>query len=222
MSVKVQTMVFEADLKSATRKVLMLCLADKANNDGSGVWPSQRTVARETHLDRKTVRTLIKGLVEEGFLIERGTSPHRTQIYDISLSKLRQALHVDLMGENSPMPEMMGENSSLMGESRTPDGGMAVPKPSRTINKPARTRASLEAGSRLSELLGSHGTDNPLIENAVQTLSEEADAFDGHRILIQSRFMADRCNEALRHILKASNLKITTNPADMQLEEVES
>jgi hypothetical protein len=220
MSVKVQTMVFEADLKSATRKVLMLCLADKANADGTGVWPSQRTIARETHLDRKTIRTLLGQLVDEGLLVEKGSSPHRTQIYDISLQKLRRALHVDMRGENSPIENEMGENSSEMGESRTLDGGMAVPKPSRTIINLARTRASPEIGSRLSELLGSHCKDNPVLENALITLSAEAEAFDGRRILIQSRFMADRVTEALRHILKAENLIVTTNPADMQLEEV--
>jgi len=219
VSVKVQTMVFEADLKSATRKVLMLCLADKANADGTGVWPSQRTIARETHLDRKTIRTLLGQLVSEGFLIEKGSSPHRTQKYDISLQALRQALHVDMMGENSPIENQMGENSPVMGESRTPDGGMAVPKPSRTINNLARTRASPEIGSRLSELLGSHCKDNPVLENALLTVLDETEAFDGRRILIQSRFMADRVTEALRHILKAENLVVTTNPNEMQLEE---
>ena len=221
MSVKVQTMVFEADMKSATRKVLMLCLADKANNDGSGVWPSQRTIARETHLDRKTIRALLAQLVKEGFLKEVRITPYRTQEYNISLPKLREALHVDLMGENSPVKDDMGEHSPQMGELRTPDGGMADPKPSRTINKPARTRASREAGSRLSELLGSH-LKHDYVGQHVALLISEAEAFDGRRILITSRFMADRTREALDKILKANNLKITTNPNDMQLEETDA
>ena len=218
MSVKVQTMVFEADMKSATRKVLMLCLADKANNDGSGVWPSQRTIARETHLDRKTIRALLAQLVKEGFLKEVRITPYRTQEYNISLPKLREALHVDLMGENSPVKDDMGEHSPQMGELRTPDGGMADPKPSRTINKPARTRASREAGSRLSELFG--GADNCSLN--VRSLMDEAEAFDGRRILITSKFMADRLSEALSWVLKDKNLKITTNPNDMQLEETDA
>ena len=90
-------------------------------------------------------------------------------------------------------------------------------------NKPnkknARTRASLEAGSRLTELLGSLCTSEHEAR-AVKQLCEHAEAFDGRRILITSRFMADRSSQALSHPLKAKNLVITSNPREMQLEEV--
>jgi len=94
-------------------------------------------------------------------------------------------------------------------------------KPNKNLSAPAGASLPNEGAARLQALLGENCTGNPVLGNALQTLSEEAEAFDGRRILIKSRFMADRVTEALRHILKEKNLVVTTNPADMQLEEVE-
>lgn len=94
-------------------------------------------------------------------------------------------------------------------------------KPNKNLSAPAGASLPNEGAARLQALLGKSCTQ-PHEARALQTALEEVEAFDGRRLLIKSRFMADRCDEALRHILKASNLKITTNPADMQLEEVGS
>jgi hypothetical protein len=92
-------------------------------------------------------------------------------------------------------------------------------------NKPnitlARARERAPWMGSLLDALGKHCTASPALETALVTLSEEVEAFDGRRVLIKSRFMADRVNEALGHALKAANLRITTNPADMQLEGVD-
>lgn len=218
-------MVFEADLKSATRKVLMLCLADKANKDGTGAYPSQRTIARETHLDRKTIRALLNQLVSDGILVEVGKRKDLKGVmeYNILLPALRQLQHVDELGENSPAEKTLGENSRLLGENSPSTGGMADPKPSITINNlsaPAGASLPDEAAARLRALLESHCTGNPVLENALERTILETEAFDGRRLLIKSRFMADRVQEHLGRVLHSQNLIITTNPADMQLEDV--
>lgn len=93
-------------------------------------------------------------------------------------------------------------------------------KPDNKPNKKnARTRASREAGSRLSELLTEACSTSNHVAHHFSLLRAEAEAFDGRRILIGSPYMADRLSEALGKILTANNLKITTNPDEMQLEE---
>jgi len=219
MSVKVQSMVFEADLKTATRKVLMLCLADKANKDGTGCWPSQRTIARETHLDRKTVRKLLKELVDEGFLIQRGVNKvTKTETYDISLQMLVQAQDIDEVGENSPMQKEVGENSSQVGENSPVGGGMVVPKPSLTINKTARARAGAPWVGALRDALGQEGTTELEGRRLAQML-EEAEGFDGRRILVRSTYARDTFANDLSKVLKAANLVITDQKSDMRLED---
>jgi biotin operon repressor len=212
-------MVFEADLKTATRKVLMLCLADKANKDGTGCWPSQRTIARETHLDRKTVRKLLKELVDEGFLIQRGVNKvTKTETYDISLKMLVEAQDVVGVGENSPMSEGVGENSPEVGENSPVGGGMVVPKPSLTINKTARARAGAPWMGSLRDALEPKATTEHEARRLNQLL-DEALGFDGRRVLVVSAYAKDTYSNDLSKVLKAANLVLTYQKADMRMEE---
>jgi biotin operon repressor len=47
-------------------------MADRANDDGSGVWCSKGTIANEIEASRQGVITTIKSLVDDGLLIEDG------------------------------------------------------------------------------------------------------------------------------------------------------
>lgn len=74
---------------SAPRKQIAMYLANKAGDDGSGIWCSKHTIARDTELSLATVKRTIRDFLAEGILIAIGmreTSRHgQTVIYRIAL-----------------------------------------------------------------------------------------------------------------------------------------
>lgn len=54
------------------RRLLLLTMADKANDDGSGIYASIKTLAEDSEMSVSTVRRLIKDFLDEGVLIHVG------------------------------------------------------------------------------------------------------------------------------------------------------
>ena len=71
MSNKAITWAFSADLSRSSDKLLLVCLANHANENGL-CWPSQPTIAEQTCLDRKTVIAGLRRLIEAGWLHDTG------------------------------------------------------------------------------------------------------------------------------------------------------
>lgn len=61
--------LFRAQLGSSSRKMLAVRLADFADDNGKGIWPSVETLAQETELSVRTVQRLLADFVNEGLLI---------------------------------------------------------------------------------------------------------------------------------------------------------
>ena len=57
---------------SATRKAVLLYMADKAADDGSGIWSSKANIARDLELSRRAAQIAIQDLIRDGLLIEAG------------------------------------------------------------------------------------------------------------------------------------------------------
>lgn len=57
---------------SATRKSVLLYMADKAADDGNGIWTSKANIARDLELGIRAVQYAIRDLVTAGLLIEIG------------------------------------------------------------------------------------------------------------------------------------------------------
>lgn len=76
---------------AASRKAVLVALADRANDDGSDIWVSKTRVAAELECSRETVKQAIKSLEADGILQEVGTRPGRTgftYVYKISVGAL--------------------------------------------------------------------------------------------------------------------------------------
>lgn len=89
MSHKVVTLVYSRRVGSAHRKAILAYMADRASDNGQGVFCSKGTIADETEIARSTVFKTIRDLVEEGVLIEAGVQGKLTG-YALNLSALRQ------------------------------------------------------------------------------------------------------------------------------------
>lgn len=83
MSVKLMTSVFEADFEPS-EKLLLLAMADFAGDDGTSIYPSQATLAQKTGLSDRTIRTLIKKLINTDKVIKSvGHTNSGTHIYHL-------------------------------------------------------------------------------------------------------------------------------------------
>lgn len=113
-------------------------LADKASDDGSGIWCSKGTVQRHTELGESTVKRTITEFLREGLLVETGRRPCKngyTVIYRIVLGVVNG---LETISEPDDEPEFStGPTADGVphdpGTGSAPDG---VPGPERTPNHP--------------------------------------------------------------------------------------
>ena len=57
---------------SATRKSVLTYMADKAADDGSGIWTSKANIARDLELSRRAVQLAIQELIRDGLVTQTG------------------------------------------------------------------------------------------------------------------------------------------------------
>ena len=91
MSWRVANACAERKFGSATRKQIIVFLADKASDDGSGIWCSKGTIQRHTELGETTVKRTIRDFLNEGILVEtgaRGCKNGFTVVYRIDLARI--------------------------------------------------------------------------------------------------------------------------------------
>lgn len=93
MSWRVANTCAERKFGSATRKQIIMFLADKASDDGSGIWCSKGYIARHTELSKSTVKRTITQFLNEGIILETGkrsNSRGYTVEYRINLDQVAQ------------------------------------------------------------------------------------------------------------------------------------
>jgi len=76
VSIKVMSMIFEAEGLTSTEKLVALALADHASDDGRNVYPGYSRIAHKTSLNKSTIGATINSLVEKGWLCrEKRSTP---------------------------------------------------------------------------------------------------------------------------------------------------
>lgn len=84
MSRKLVTLVYERRIGSLMRKAVLAYMADRANDDGSGIWVSKTRIAREIEASRSGVITAIQGMEKDGLLCNHGML-HNRSTYEYSI-----------------------------------------------------------------------------------------------------------------------------------------
>lgn len=138
MSRRVATLIYSKRCGGPYRKAVLAYMADRANDDGSGVYCSKGTIADETEIARSTVFKIISELVEEGVIFEAGRRPCRngfTVNYSMDLTVI--AGWDDVVKGNATSPTAGPVRSVTspptgphQSASRTPTSPPAGPKPS--------------------------------------------------------------------------------------------
>lgn len=78
MSRYVAALVYRKKVGSMARKSILAYCAERANDDGSGIWASKVRIAREVECSKQTVIDTLRAFVDEGLMVEVGKrrSPH--------------------------------------------------------------------------------------------------------------------------------------------------
>jgi len=98
MSNKVAVLVYSRKLGSPIRKAVMVYFAERASDNGEGIWASKATIANAIECGRSTVIRTINDFVREGLLREVGKRPCRngeTTEYAIVLAAVERLEIVD-------------------------------------------------------------------------------------------------------------------------------
>lgn len=99
MSIKIMSTIFEYDMPhlytsdgkrvpDSTAKFVLLALADCANDEGEGAYPSIDTLCRKTSMSTATVCRAIEVLILHGYLYFAGFSKWGTKNYTILVAKI--------------------------------------------------------------------------------------------------------------------------------------
>lgn len=163
MSWKVANLCAARRFGSPVRKQIIMFLADKASDDGSGIWCSKGTIQRHTELGETTVKRTVNEFLNEGILIETGRRTCKngfTVVYRISLSAVRT-----LEGIAEPDDETGSTEDGVYREPGTGSATDPVPRPQRTpnlpetIHKPPSRACTREVVAEAVEILKGYPAD---------------------------------------------------------------
>ena len=125
--------VYKRKIGNMARKAVLVLFADKASDDGTGIWASKQRMADELGATKQTVISTIKGLIDDGFVRESGQrkcSNGFTVEYAINV----QALLAAPLVESHQSKDLTGQNRRPV-KSADLTGQNPRPKPSRTPHK---------------------------------------------------------------------------------------
>ncbi|MBT9385496.1 helix-turn-helix domain-containing protein [Pseudooceanicola sp. CBS1P-1] len=118
---------------SATKKAVLLYLADRASDDGSGIWMSKATAAAHLELSKRSVQKVIGELEADALVSQVGQRPCEhgyTVEYRINIDVLKQLPEIATKGGGRPRKKGVNEVHGVnlvQGEGRTTFTGRGEP-----------------------------------------------------------------------------------------------
>lgn len=180
MSWRVANACAERKFGSATRKQIIMFLADKASDDGSGIWCSKGTIQRHTELGETTVKRTIREFLKEGILVEtgaRGCKNGFTVVYRIDLAKV-QALEltaepdIETGATVDPVQTGPGTGATVAGV----PGPQRPPNHPKTIQKPPTRERVAAEDEEAEKVLAAYPPDR--VRGKADTLRRIREALD--------------------------------------------
>lgn len=151
MSVRMISWAFQQKL-SPTEKLVLIALADHANDEDFTCWPSLTHLVKKTSLCRKSVWKAIDKLVEKGYVKRVDDPSKRSTTYFLIGAHVTYTRFPDTMGQVPTSPGV---------------GSHVTPNHNRTIIEPSDNRTSLLGEPNVSYVLEKQ---NPKITEALEVL----------------------------------------------------
>tara|TARA_R100001369_G_scaffold90831_1_gene130529 strand:- start:69 stop:923 length:855 start_codon:yes stop_codon:yes gene_type:complete len=148
---------------SGPRKQIIMFLACKASDDGSGIWCSKGTIHRRTELSGTTVKKTVREFLKEGILVETGARTCKngfTVVYRIDLATV-EALDPTLEPEietGSTVPPVQtapGTGATVAGV----PGPLRPPNHPKTIHKPLTRKREAAVDEKAEKILAAYPPD---------------------------------------------------------------
>lgn len=158
MSRKVATLVYGKQVGSMARKAVLAYLADRASDDGTGVWTAKQRIADEIECSKQTVITVMRSLADDGLIVEVGQVSNRngyTIEYALVLTEIEKLPNALTRETEKRVPRGQKVDRSKDGTgpkldrstSLTPRGQTALPKPSCNQSPEEAEASSRPAGA---------------------------------------------------------------------------
>lgn len=134
-------------IKNSTAKIVLLAIADNADDFGENSYQSFDTLATKSSIDRRSVMRVIRALVNHGFLEVAGVSAYGTNNYTVCLDKLGHPPKKraktgrpksgdveslaeksdDVVTESSDSEEKSGDSGAESGDRQSPESSFIPP-----------------------------------------------------------------------------------------------
>jgi hypothetical protein len=175
MSIKLMSLVWDLDLPAGD-KLVLLALADQANDEGVQCWPSIATIARRSGQGERTVRRCISDLEGKGHLTRHFRDGDSTQ-YHIHPG------HNGTPAKSAPLPKTTLTPAKLAAKTprttKLPSGDKS-PSGKRAKDFPAPDGVSAEQWSGFVQHRRDHKKGGPLNQRAYTILCNKLRAFADH------------------------------------------
>lgn len=154
MSVQALTWVLERSEARLGARLVLIAIANHADNAGENSWQSVTTIARSSRLSERQTRYALRQLEELGEIEEVGKHPrHGTHVY--RLPKMAQQALLQTGAISAPAGSAGGQSASSGHEETAPEPSFRpVRKTSPSAKSPARekpTNDSVYLASRINE-----------------------------------------------------------------------
>lgn len=124
MSVRAAELVWAHFPDGGNRKLIMLALADYANDDGQKIHPSIATLAAKVCCSEAQARRTLHALIDAGYVHvvgnERGGAPGATRHYRLDLERLRAGLGARPTGSTDATPTPCSDATRTPGADASP------------------------------------------------------------------------------------------------------
>lgn len=118
-------------VKETTAKIVMLAIADSADDFGENSYQSFETIAKKTSIQRRSVMRVVRALVAHHYLKIAGISKYGTNTFSIENTKLGDAPRRRARigrPKNGDSESKIGDSESETGDSESPDPSLIPPQ----------------------------------------------------------------------------------------------
>lgn len=175
MSLRAILWVFEHSDATHGGRLVLLSLADHADDEGRDSWPAVKTIAKKARLTDRAARDALRRLERDGHIRQTGKSPYSTNIYEI-------------------IGIARGEESSAPPDADDVGGGKVTP------SEGSSSSVELSLEQSVEEKQGAARPRNPIWDVLVEIFGPVPKRFAGHQGRVVSDLRALLVEDGIRDI----------------------
>lgn len=141
MSRHVAKLVYDRKCGSMLRKAVLAYFAERANDDGSMIWASKKTIADEIECSKQAVINTVKQFLAEGILREAGhrkTQGGFTVVYDMNLEAIAALpKSKECINQSTPLTGQNMDQSTPLTEGVNPIDPDQSTRLTQTVHEPS-------------------------------------------------------------------------------------